>query len=279
MRIIEPAVHVFQKLLPERLLHHIEVAGRVSYKSDSPYTAATRRAMAAKLIANRHLSVLDHPSLSVLFVFNRGISHEEVRTRVGAGYTQESTRFCDYQKDRLGGGISVINPYALVAPDHGPAGLCDCDRCKIWETWLETINGCEAGYLKLRGLGVSAEWARTVLPIGLKTEVFTTYDITAWRHFLAIRAVGTTGRPHPQMRQVAVPLLRVFQYYLPVLFDDLVAEFKPAPGDDEVPWAAVHVDGRIHRLGSVVGGLAPALLMITDDPDPPYIPTELTEEA
>jgi hypothetical protein len=73
--------------------------------------------MAAQLLESRHLSVLDHPSISALFVFNRGISHEEVRQRIGAAYSQESTRYCDYRKDRLGNGITVQGEYFTRTDD------------------------------------------------------------------------------------------------------------------------------------------------------------------
>lgn len=276
MRLIEPAVHVFHNLLPERLLHHLEVAGRICYKSDSPYTPETRRVMAEKLIKSGHLSVLDHPSISVLFVVNRGVSHEEVRHRIAA-YSQESTRYCDYKKDKFGAGITVIHPYALEQA-HPRLPQCSCTQCVIWRTWERTIKGCEDGYLELRNLGVAAEWARSVLPIGLKTEVFTTYDLHEWRHFFWMRAVGGAGRPHPQMRQGTVPLLRAFQYYIPVLFDDLVNMCEVDKDEDvNTPWAPIHANGKIHRLEKFRGGLSAACFDITNDVDPPYIPAEIDE--
>ena len=49
-----------------------------------------------------------------------------------------------------------------------------------------------------------------------------TANIREWRHFFKLRALGTTGAPHPQMREVALPLLRVMAGYLPPLFGDLL---------------------------------------------------------
>lgn len=63
--------------------------------------------------------------------------------------------------------------------------------------------------------------ARSVLPNSLKTEVVMTANLREWRHFLSLRACGSTGKPHPQMLEVAVPLLKELRERVPVVFDDL----------------------------------------------------------
>lgn len=60
------------------------------------------------------------------------------------------------------------------------------------------------------------------LPNSLKTEVVMTANLREWRHFFKLRALGTTGKPHPQMLEVAVPLLEDMKNLIPVVFDDLV---------------------------------------------------------
>lgn len=66
------------------------------------------------------------------------------------------------------------------------------------------------------------QMVRDVLPTSTKTEVVMTANIREWRHFFKLRALGTTGAPHPQMREVALPLLWVMAGYLPPLFGDLL---------------------------------------------------------
>ena len=63
--------------------------------------------------------------------------------------------------------------------------------------------------------------ARSVLLNSLKTEVVMTANLREWRHFLSLRACGSTGKPHPQMLEVAVPLLKELRERVPVVFDDL----------------------------------------------------------
>ena len=60
-----------------------------------------------------------------------------------------------------------------------------------------------------------------MLPTSLKTEIIVTMNLREWRHFFRLRAAGTTGRPHPQMRQVAQPLLEEMRRFLPEIFGDI----------------------------------------------------------
>ena len=79
------------------------------------------------------------------------------------------------------------------------------------------MDGVEKAYNKLIEMGATPQEARRVLPNSLKTEIVVTYNLREWRHFFKMRC---SERAHPQMREVAVPLLREFQKLIPVLFDD-----------------------------------------------------------
>ena len=84
------------------------------------------------------------------------------------------------------------------------------------------MNSAEDIYFELIDWGVTPEQARTVLPNSIKTEVVMTANLREWRHFFKLRAVGETGKPHPQMLEVTVPLLAEFKALIPVVFDDLI---------------------------------------------------------
>lgn len=79
----------------------------------------------------------------------------------------------------------------------------------------------ESYYLSLLEMGATPQEARAVLPNSLKTEVVMTANLREWRHFFSLRACGSTGKPHPQMLEVAVPLLKEVKSLIPVVFDDL----------------------------------------------------------
>ena len=71
------------------------------------------------------------------------------------------------------------------------------------------------------GYGASPQIARSVLPNSTKSSITITANYREWRHILNLRAVGTTGNPHPQIKEVMVPLLKELQLRLPIIFDDL----------------------------------------------------------
>lgn len=155
---------------------------------------------------------LVHYDLSVKFTVDRGVSHELVRHRI-ASFAQESTRYCNYGHE---GEITVIEPYYFK----------DCREKEPWKyhSWVEACEKAEERYLALLEYGASPQEARAVLPNSLKTEIVVTANLREWRNIFKLRAVGVTGKPHPQMLEVMVPLLEEVKKQIPVVFDDLVTE-------------------------------------------------------
>jgi thymidylate synthase (FAD) len=189
----------------EEILKRIEEYGRVCYKSEDRITEDSAKRFVENLIKRGHESVLEHISVTVKFVCDRGVSHEIVRHRL-ASYSQESTRYCNYSKDDFGGEITVIEPCFLVPGTEG---------YKLWE------GAClvaEQMYFKMLDWGCTPEEARAVLPNSLKTELVMTANLREWRHFFKLR---TSKAAHPQMRELTVPLLGEFKEKIPVVFDDI----------------------------------------------------------
>ena len=151
---------------------------------------------------------LTHADVTVRFVVDRGISHELVRHRP-ASFAQESTRYCNYGADKFGGQITFIIPEFF---QYGSPA---------WKVWKNSMERCEADYLTLINMGVSPEKARGVLGTSLKTEVIMTANCAEWKHFFGLRACNVTGKAHPQMLEVAQPLLDEFKKTISVIFDDL----------------------------------------------------------
>lgn len=160
------------------------------------------------IIERGHESVLEHVSLSVRFIVDRGVSHELVRHRI-ASFSQESTRYCNYSKECLGSEITVIEP-------------CFWERGSyLWSSWECSCETAEMWYFKLLREGATTQEARAVLPNSLKTEVVMTADLREWRHILRLR---TDKAAHPSMREVMVPLLAELKERVPVIFDDIGVE-------------------------------------------------------
>ena len=83
------------------------------------------------------------------------------------------------------------------------------------------MDAAENTYIDLLKYGLTAQEARAVLPMSLKTEVIMTANLREWRHFFKLRAANVTGTAHPQMLEVTIPLLKRLKELIPVIFDDI----------------------------------------------------------
>ena len=205
MKIIEPSVELINAPSYETLMATIEAAGRTCYKSEDKITEGSAEKFIRGIIKRGHEAVIEHGSLSVRFVCDRGVSHEIVRHRLAA-YCQESTRYCNYANDQFNGEITVIKPLYL---EEGTA---------VYRIWKRSCETSEIAYFDLLTEGCSPQEARSVLPNSLKTEVVMTADIREWRHFIKLR---NSPAAHPQMREVAGMLAVLFKDNYPVFFEDI----------------------------------------------------------
>lgn len=133
---------------------------------------------------------------TVHFTCNRQVSHEFVRHRVFS-FAQESTRYCNYTKGKFGGELTFIDP---------------CWKCtKLQHEQLTSaLRYAETYYKYLIDAGFQPQQAATVLPNALKTELVMTGTVEQWDGFFDLRARGTTGKPHPQAKELAEPLMNEF---------------------------------------------------------------------
>ena len=139
--------------------------------------------------------VMKHTTHTVLFVCDRGVSHELVRHRP-CSFAQESTRYCNYSKDKFGGDITFILPFFF---DTGH------DDSRVYEAWKISCEVAERKYFELLGYGSTPQEARSVLPNSLKTEIIMTCNETEWQHIVNLRAKDVTGPAHPQMKEIMYP--------------------------------------------------------------------------
>lgn len=203
MRVIGPGFEIITPIDREACYRHIELCGRVCYKSEGNIDEGSAERLIRSMLARGHESPIEHYSVSVRIICDRGVSHEWVRHRV-ASYSQESTRYCNYSKDKFGGEITFIKPAKL---DEGTPE---------YNAWAKAMENAERSYFELLSMGVAPETARSVLPNSLKTEFICTMNLREWRHFFSLR---TAPAAHPDMRAVAVPLFEEFKRLLPVFFE------------------------------------------------------------
>lgn len=208
MRIIEPIVFIESNITQEQAMDIIERAGRVCYKSEGRISNGSSEKFIRGIIKRGHESVIEHVSITVRVICDRGVTHEIVRHRI-ASYSQESTRYCNYATDKFSNEITVIKP------------LFWKEGTKEYETWKQGMENCEEAYFRLIHLGASPQEARSVLPNSLKTEIYMTMNFREWRHFFALRC---SSAAHPQMHQVANMILNQFKERYPLFVEDIVTD-------------------------------------------------------
>lgn len=178
----------------------MEKAGRTCYKSEPK---GDPEGFLKSKIKAKHLTIIEHSAMSVRFIADRGFTHELVRHRM-AVYSQESTRWCNY----AGKGIEIIHPEVLT---HAQKERREDHFWTVQKLYEREIAE-----------GLPPQIARGVLPTALKTEIVITTNFREWRLIFKQRALGTTGKPHPQMLELMVPLLAEVKTRVPAIFDDLI---------------------------------------------------------
>lgn len=124
----------------------------------------------------------------VMFTTNRGVSHEMVRHRP-CSFAQESTRYCDYNKSKFGGELTVIEPlFEKYTPNYA--------------TWHLLTGASELAYHSLIANGARPQEARGVLTNDLKTDIWVGAFEDEWQHMINLRYHGATGAPHPQIKEL-----------------------------------------------------------------------------
>ena len=167
--------------------------------------------------------------IQVRFTIDRFTGEEFLRHRV-ASFNRESTRYVLFTKEKFGGGsIKYIIPVWMLdetsrneietLKDTSITDFCrsvidfenGTDKMSDVFVWMFALKACEWSYCKLSNdFGWKAEQARTVLPCAISSPLIKTAFVSDWVHFFNLRALGTTGKPHPQAFELADPLMKEF---------------------------------------------------------------------
>ena len=205
MMIIEPYIVLEDDINGEEILKKIERIGRVCYKSENNIKEGTAEKFVSNILHRHHESVIEHVSISVRVICDRGVSHEIVRHRL-ASYSQESTRYINYTNDKFGNELTFIKPCFWNEDDEA------------YKTWENMMKNIEETYMKMIASGVTPQEARSILPNSIKTEIVMTMNLREWRHFFKMRCDKAA---HPQMREIADMILKEFKAQIPIIFDNI----------------------------------------------------------
>lgn len=230
MKFIKPSYEIITDIDGKAILERLERATRTAYKSEDKVKEGSAETLIKKVVHKlKHESVIEHESVSVRIICDRGITHEIVRHRL-ASYTQESTRYCNYTKNIFDNGMRFIIP--VWFDEETKKGLKegkfktseDIEKADIKDKgsfmyWWSAMQRSEHLYNELVNKHKwTPQQARSILPNSLKTEIVMTANLREWRHFFKLRS---SEKAHPQLREITIPMLEEFKTRIPVIFDDL----------------------------------------------------------
>jgi thymidylate synthase (FAD) len=196
----------------------IEQAARTCYKSEDKMKEGSDVALFERLRKSGHHAMLEFGDATVRFITNRGVTHELVRHRL-CSFAQESTRYCNYGKDKFDNQVTFIKPVWFTTDQWGFGGGCLLEDPEA--TFIRSLKQAETNYFTLLDNGWSPQEAREVLPNALKTEIVVKANLREWRHIFKLRC---SGAAHPQIRDLMIRCLCEMNDHIPYVFEDLAKE-------------------------------------------------------
>jgi thymidylate synthase (FAD) len=197
MRIIKQSAEIIQPKPTIDLYESITNAGKVCYRSENTGDYAN---FIHKIIDNGHGSVLEHESISVEMITDRGVLAELTRHRI-ASYSVESTRYVRYKESD---DFKVIEPINIT------------EEAK--DDWKQAMLATEIAYNEMLKKGCSPQIARSVLPQCFATKIRMTANIRSWRGIFIQRL---SKAAHPQIRDLMNTIYNLFIELYPLLFEDI----------------------------------------------------------
>lgn len=204
MEIIKPKVEV-ENYDGIKIMKNIERACRTCYRSEGMITEDSYKKLIKNCINRQHGSVMEHEKITVRLTCDVGAYKDLTRHRAGTAWSIESTRWCNYSKDKFSNNIKLIEPI-FIEDENNLA------------CWREAMKTMEIYYMAMANNKARPDELRMLLPHSTAAEVTMTANIREWRHILSLRCAKMT---HPSIRQLLIPLLLKFKEDMPELFEDV----------------------------------------------------------
>lgn len=201
MKIIHQKAELLTKVNQADILKALELYGRNCYKSEHKITKTSHCAFIKMLLTKKHMSVLEHVSLTFRLITDRGMLAEITRHRL-ASYSVESTRYVKYND------IEVIWPFY----ENGMVK----ENSSSLLVWKESMIKAQQAYCEMIEKDNKPEIARSVLPMSLATDIVMTANLREWLHILNLR---TAKNAHPQMQELIMQVYKILNKKLPLIFN------------------------------------------------------------
>lgn len=218
MKIISPKIEV-EKYDGVKIMKNIERACRTCYRSENLITEDSYKKLLNNCINRGHESVLEHEKITIRMTCDIGVYKDLTRHRFGS-FSIESTRYCNYGKDKFDNEIKFIEPifYKSGAMENYE-DIIDKNNCLKTQYWVRCMQLIEEHYMDmLKNTNATPDELRMILPHSTAAQVTMTANIREWRHILDLRTKKMT---HPSIRQLLIPLLLKFKSDMPELFDSI----------------------------------------------------------
>ena len=238
MKIIDPLIMV-EDYNSQKILKNIERACRTCYRSENLITEDSYKKLLKNCINRGHESILEHEKITVRMICDIGVYKDLTRHRF-ASFSIESTRYCNYEKDKFNNEIKFIKPIFwkgdeelfnadinsvfMFSTGDGKEITNNIDYIQNHKDvnktyiWYMTMKQIEQSYMEMSKLGCTPDEMRMILPHSTAAEVTMTCNIREWKHVLDLR---TKKMAHPAIRQILIPLLLKFKQDMPEIFDDI----------------------------------------------------------
>lgn len=219
MILIDPEVQV-EHYDGTKIMKKLERACRTCYRSESNISEDSYKNLLTNCIGRGHESVLEHEKISIKLICDVGVYKDLTRHRL-ASFSIESTRYCNYSKDKFDNQIKFIKPvfYDEEWMKHNYEGSAiGSENALKSSMWYNCMEDIEAAYQDMAKIGCKPDELRLLLPHSTAAEVYMTANIREWKHILSLR---TQKMVHPSVQQVMIPLLIEFQRTMPEIFNTI----------------------------------------------------------
>ena len=218
MKIIKPEIYV-ENYDGIEIMKNIEKACRTCYRSEGNITEDSYKNLLKNCINRGHESVLEHEKVTVQLICDIGVYKDLTRHRI-ASFSIESTRYCDYGKDKFDNELKFIEPifYSDMWKhrDFDEYILDDNEQKSMG--WFNCMREIERFYMSMSNLGCTPDEMRMILPHSTAAKVTMTANIREWKHILELRCSKAT---HPAVQQLMIPLLLDFKENMPEIFNSI----------------------------------------------------------
>jgi len=218
MKIVKPVIEV-EPYDGVKIMKKIERACRNCYRSEGNITEDSYKKLITNCINRHHESVLEHEKVTIRMTCDIGVYKDLTRHRI-ASFSIESTRYCNYGKDKFDNEIKFIEPIfydaSWIEANYEGEAMTDSQiKSKIW---YDSMSDIEDMYMNMSKLDSKPDELRMMLPHSTSAQVYMTANIREWRHILGLRCNKMT---HPAIQQLLIPLLLKFKADMPELFNDV----------------------------------------------------------